>query len=114
VTAREQYDRGYDAGNYDAAYAPQPYHVALRARQRAGTRTAPAGRPYTHGYTMGYFSSYAPEEVPAYACEAYAAARAYAHGTHGASAAGPTRPAPRTTSGGGRLVRTGLGWGWAK
>jgi hypothetical protein len=75
VTAREQFDRGYEAGNYDAAYASVPFSVALRVRQRAGTRTA-------------------------YAREAYEAARAYAYGHAGATP--HTHPAPRSSTGGGQ------------
>jgi hypothetical protein len=113
MTAREQFDRGYDRGNYAAAYEHTDYATAVAGLDRH------ASVPYAHGYTLGFFSSYEVEEVPYYALPAYAAAHAYAYGGT-ADAAPHTHPAPRSSTGGatpgrprhGRLRRDGLDWGW--
>lgn len=50
------YSRGYDAGNYDNAYASEELALC-NVRGRSAD--------YRAGYVLGFFSSYETREVPA-------------------------------------------------
>lgn len=51
----EDFTRGFDAGNYDNAYASEELALCnLRGRSDAGRA----------GYVLGFFSSYETREVP--------------------------------------------------